>query len=366
MPKNTPLHAWHQAAGARLIDFAGWEMPVQYTGVLEEHKAVRSAAGLFDLSHMGELFFAGPEALAALQSLTTNDVAKLRVGQAHYSLLCRPDGGIVDDILVYRLEPGYMMVVNAANIEKDVAWISEHLPPGVVMENRSAVTALIAVQGPLAAQIVQELTTFDLTELYAFEAASSTVTGQAALISRTGYTGEDGFELYLADTAAPAVWERLLAVGTPKGMVPVGLGARDTLRLEARLTLYGNDIDDTTTPFEAGLGYFVRLEKGDFVGRAALAAQKERGVGRKLVAFVVEGRGIPRHGYPLLSPAGAVIGRVTSGSYSPSLARDIGLGYVEMSFAAPGTLIGVDIRGKARPAEIIKGRFVEARTRRRD
>ena len=365
MSKCTPLYSWHQAAGARLIEFGGWQMPVQYVGVLEEHKAVRTKAGLFDLSHMGELYFRGPAALSTLQELTSNDVSQLQVGQAQYSLLCRPEGGIVDDILVYRLPDEYLMVVNAANIDKDVAWINEHLQPGVVMDNRSASTALIAIQGPLAAEILQQLTSCPLEQLYAFEASSGQVAGYEALISRTGYTGEDGFELYLAADAALPVWEELIKAGTPQGMMPIGLGARDTLRLEARLTLYGNDIDDTTSPYEAGLGYFVRLEKGEFSGSATLAAQKAVSPAKKLVAFIVSDRGIPRHGYSILASTGEVIGQVTSGTYSPTLEKDIGMGYVAAEYAAPGTLIGIDVRGKARPAAVIKGRFVPSQGRRR-
>jgi len=363
--KRTPLFQVHQAAGARLIEFAGYEMPVQYSGVLEEHRTVRLKAGIFDLSHMGEFLFTGPEALGALQRLLTNDLSKLEVGGAQYSLLCLENGGIVDDVIVFRLAQGYLMVVNAANIAKDLDWIKAHLPEGVHLEDQSEDTALIAVQGPEAARIVQALTSLALDGLYSFEAAEDQVAGKKALIARTGYTGEDGFEIYLGAADAVAVWEALMAVGQPLGLVPVGLGARDTLRLEAGLTLYGHEIDERTTPLEAGLGYFVRFEKGDFLGKEALLKQKAEGVKQKLVAFTVEGRGIPRQGYPLLAPDGSVIGRVTSGSFSPTLERDIGMGYVQTAFAAPGTLIGVDIRGKARPAEVIKGRFVPSRTRRR-
>lgn len=365
MPKRTALYEAHVAAGARMIEFAGWEMPVQYAGVLEEHKTVRELAGLFDLSHMGELFLSGPDALAALQYLTTNDVAKIAVGQAQYSLLCLPDGGIIDDVVIYRLADGYMMVVNAANTEKDVAWIQKNLRGDVTFTDRSADTALLAVQGPLAAEILSKLTTADLAALYSFEACCGQVAGVDAIISRTGYTGEDGFELYFPASHAARLWDELMRVGKPLGLVPVGLGARDTLRLEARLTLYGNDLDETTTPLEAGLGYFVRLEKEEFIGKEALVAQKAAGTTRKLVGFVMQERGIPRHGYPLLSADGEKVGVVTSGSVSPSTGKEIGLGYVQSGLAVPGNTIYVDVRGKARAAEIIKGRFVEARTRRR-
>ncbi|HHT27496.1 MAG TPA: glycine cleavage system aminomethyltransferase GcvT [Firmicutes bacterium] len=365
MSKRTPLYEAHVAAGARMIEFAGWEMPVQYTGVLEEHKTVRRYAGLFDLSHMGELFISGPDALEALQYLTTNDAAKIDVGQAQYSLLCLPTGGIVDDIVIYRLEDGYMVVVNAANSDKDVEWIQSRLRGDVTFENRSANTALLAVQGPLAAEILAKLTTTDLDALYSFEACRGQVAGVDAIISRTGYTGEDGFELYFDDQYAVQLWTELLRVGTPLGMAPVGLGARDTLRLEAKLSLYGNDLDENTTPLEAGLSYFVRFEKEEFIGREALLEQKAEGIRRKLVGFVMQERGIPRHGYPLLSASGEKVGVVTSGSVSPSTGKEIGLGYVQSELAVPGETIYVEMRGKARAAEIIKGRFVAAKTRRR-
>lgn len=363
--RRTPLFQQHADLGARMVDFAGWQMPVQYSGVLDEHRAVRSAAGIFDLSHMGELIVTGVQALNGLQAVTTNDLTHLAQGQVQYTLLCRPDGGIIDDVLIYRLDAGYMIVANAANVEKDARWLAEHLPAGAHLENRSGETALVAVQGPLAGKILQAVTPVNLATLYGFECVNGTVADVDTLISRTGYTGEDGFELYVRSFQAQAVWNALMRVGKPLGMVPVGLGARDTLRLEARLPLYGNDIDETTTPLEAGLGFFVRLSKGEFMGREALLRQKEAGVTRRLVAFMVEGRGIPRKGYPLLAPAGQEIGVVTSGSFSPTLGRDIGMGYVAMEYAEPGSGIQVSVRGKARPAEVIKGRFVPSNVRRR-
>lgn len=365
MAKRTPLYDVHVAAGARMIEFGGWEMPVQYSGVLEEHRAVRSNAGIFDLSHMGELLVSGPDALPALQALTTNDLSLLQIGQAQYSLLCLPTGGVVDDIVIYRRPNDYMVVVNAANIAKDAAWLTSHLSGQVILENRSAETALIAVQGPAAAKIVEAVAGVKLDHLYAFEWTTAKIAGVEAVLARTGYTGEDGFELFLPTSAAQAVWHMLMEEGSPLGMVPVGLGARDTLRLEARLSLYGNDITESTTPLEAGLGYFVKLDKGEFVGRTALLAQKEQGLRRRLVGFVVKERGIPRHGYRLLAPDNTTIGEVTSGSFSPTLGKDIGLGYVTIEHASPGSQIQVDIRGKGRAAEVVQGRFVEARTRRR-
>lgn len=307
----------------------------------------------------------GPDALQALQAVTTNDLSTLDEGRAQYSILCLPDGGIIDDILVYRLPEGYLLVVNAANTDKDIEWLRQHLKGDVRLEDRTPETALIAVQGPLAEAILQKLTSVALSELYSFEWTPGDVAGVPCMISRTGYTGEDGFELYFAAERAVDVWEALTEAGAPLGMVPVGLAARDTLRLEARLTLYGNDIDETTTPLEAGLGFFVKLEKPDFIGREALLAQREAGVLRRLVAFVMEGRGIPRSGYPIRDEQGNDIGVVTSGSFSPTLEKDIGMGYVQTSSANAGSRIFIDIRGKARPAEIIKGRFVQGHTRRR-
>lgn len=364
MPKRTPLYDVHVAAGARIIEFAGWEMPVQYRGVLEEHRAVRGRAGMFDLCHMGELFVSGPDALPALQAITTNDLSRLALGRAQYTLLCLPTGGIVDDVMIYRLDEGYLMVVNAANAGKDARWVAEHLQGQVSLEDRSDQTALIAVQGPAAETIVQGVTSACLAELPSFAFTTGTVAGTSAVISRTGYTGEDGFEIYLSSVRAKEVWTALMAAGEPVGMVPVGLGARDTLRLEARLCLYGNDIDETTTPLEAGLGFFVKLDKGPFTGRDALLQQSKEGVPRRLVAFVVEGRGIPRHGYTILSAEGSPIGTVTSGSFSPTLQRDIGMGYVTSEYATAGTSLAIDVRGRARPAKVIKGRFVESHTRR--
>ncbi|MGI6609013.1 MAG: glycine cleavage system aminomethyltransferase GcvT [Limnochordia bacterium] len=365
MLRRTPLNEIHRAAGARMVEFGGWDMPVQYSGVLAEHRTVRTKAGMFDLSHMGELLVSGPDALHALQTVTTNDLSTLGAGQAQYTMLCVPSGGILDDILVYRVAEGYLLVVNAANTEKDIAWLQEHLKGEVRLEDRSEQTALIALQGPLAEQILQSVTSASLSELYSFEWMNGSVASVPSIISRTGYTGEDGFELYFPADEAAGVWEALMSVGTPLGMVPVGLGARDTLRLEARLTLYGNDIDEETTPLEAGLGFFVKLDKPDFIGREALLAQKEAGVSRRLVAFVVEGRGIPRHGYSICDEQGTPIGTVTSGSFSPTMEKDIGMGYVETSLAKAGSRIFIDVRGKARPAEIIKGRFVQGHTRRR-
>ena len=367
--KRTPLYEEHVAGGARMIDFAGFRMPVEYTSILEEHRTVRRAAGLFDLSHMGELRVAGPGAAAFLEWALTNRIADMEPGQARYSLICRPDGGIVDDVVVYRRPADFLVVVNAANTAKDFQWLdylrrawpgdtAPPVPPDdVILEDVSDATALIAVQGPRSQAILERLTTAPLAELGAFRFVEDAVDGHPALISRTGYTGEDGFELYISPDAAVPLWRALLAAGREEGLVPVGLGARDTLRLEMRFPLYGNDIDETTTPLEAGLGFAVKLDKDDFVGKEALVRQQAAGVARRLVGFRMLGRGIPRQGYPLLAGEEEV-GRVTSGSHSPTLGEPIGMGYVQTQYAAPGQELAVSIRGRPVPCQLIKGRFV--------
>ncbi|HEY8418246.1 MAG TPA: glycine cleavage system aminomethyltransferase GcvT [Limnochordales bacterium] len=367
--KRTPLFDEHVAGGARMIDFAGFRMPVEYTSILEEHRTVRRAAGLFDLSHMGELRVAGPGAAAFLEWALTNRIADMEPGQARYSLICRPDGGIVDDVVVYRRPADFLVVVNAANTAKDFQWLdylrrawpgdtAPPVPPDdVILEDVSDATALIAVQGPRSQAILERLTTAPLAELGAFRFVEDAVDGHPALISRTGYTGEDGFELYISPDAAVPLWRALLAAGKEEGLVPVGLGARDTLRLEMRFPLYGNDIDETTTPLEAGLGFAVKLDKDDFVGKEALVRQQAAGVARRLVGFRMLGRGIPRQGYPLLAGEEEV-GRVTSGSHSPTLGEPIGMGYVQTQYAAPGQELAVSIRGRPVPCQVIKGRFV--------
>ncbi len=359
-PRRTPLYDRHLAAGARMVDFAGWEMPVQYAGVIDEHRAVRTAAGLFDVSHMGELRVAGTGAEAYVQSLTPNDVAKLAPGRIHYSAFLTPDGTYVDDLLVYRLAADeFMIVVNASNAAADFEWARSHRPAsGVVLEDASDRYALIALQGPAAVGILQPLTATDLKSIRYYGFARGEVAGRPALLSRTGYTGEDGFELYLDPADAPAIWDRLLEAGAPKGLVPAGLGARDTLRLEASMALYGHEIDRTTTPWDAGLDWVVKLDKGDFVGRAALAAARERGPERRLVGFEVEGRGIARQGHALQS-GGRPVGAVTSGTFSPTFEKALGMAYVEAALAAPGTAVEIDVRGRAVPARIVPMPFYE-------
>lgn len=361
--KRTPLYDVHVAAGARVIDFGGWEMPVQYTGILEEHRAVRQAAGLFDLCHMGEFRVTGPQALDFVQMMTTNDAGVLEAGQVQYSMFCRPDGGIVDDILVYREKDGFFLVVNASNTAKDFKWLEEHLARStmagrVKLANLSDDYALIAIQGPRAEKILQKLTPTDLSALGYYHFTEGKVHNIPAIIARTGYTGEDGFEIYIAPSQAAALWHRFMEAGQPYGLLPIGLGARDTLRLEMKYTLYGNDIGEDTTPLEAGIGWAVKLDKGGFIGRDALLKQKAAGVKRKLVGFKMTERGIPRSHYPIQAD-GRTIGHVTSGSMSPTLGENIGLGYVETGYAPVGTRIAVEIRGKGTGAQVVRTPFVE-------
>lgn len=355
--KKTPLYACHQEAGARLVDFAGWSMPVQYRGLMEEHTAVRGAAGLFDVSHMGEFHVRGPEAESFLQRMTPNDVAKLRVGRAHYSALLTEAGTYVDDLLVYRLsKEEFMVVVNAANIEKDFQWLESHRRGEVELENASDSYALLALQGPRAVQILASLTETDLPSIRYYRFAHGEVAGRKALISRTGYTGEDGFELYLDPEAAPLIWDALLEAGRDHGLQPAGLGARDTLRLEAAMALYGHEIDDTTTPWEAGLDWTIKMAKGEFVGRSALEAAAAEGRRRRLVGFEVRGRGIARQGHGVVA-AGEEVGRVTSGTFSPTFKKALGLAYVPEDLADPGQALTLLVRGKELEANVVETPF---------
>jgi aminomethyltransferase len=340
-----------------MIGFGGWDMPVQYTGIVEEHRTVRSAVGCFDVSHMGEFEFRGPDAPAALQRLTTNDVGALGSGQVQYSLLCYDDGGIVDDLTLARLDADrYMMTVNAANIDKDWAWITDHLEGQVQARNVSAETGLIAAQGPRAEELVERLADIDVTAIRYYRIAAGRVAGVPAIISRTGYTGEDGFELYLPAEKTEAVWEALVTAGQPQGVAPIGLGARDTLRLEMKYALYGNDIDQTTNPLEAGLGWVVKLQKGEFLGKAAIERVTAAGPARRLVGFEMVDRAVARHGYRLLRE-GAAVGQVTSGSYGPAVDRYIGLGYVPVSLSTVGSALEVEVRGRPQEARVVKTPF---------
>jgi aminomethyltransferase len=358
--RETALRQRHEALGARMIPFAGWLMPVQYRGILDEHRAVRSAAGLFDLGHMGQVRVTGPGALAFLQSVTTNDVSVLEPGEAQYSLLPNARGGVIDDIIVYRVpdETGYFVVVNAANREKDVAWLHEQRAArsnlDVEVADVSDTLGMIAIQGPNAVRIVTGLTTADLESIDAFECGRGEVAGVPALIARTGYTGEDGFEFYVPQEQTVALWDALLAAGEPHGLEPVGLGARDTLRLEARMPLYGNEMADDISPLEAGLGWAVKLDKGSFVGRDAIRAMKEGGVPRRTVGFrLLERAGSARHGYPV-QVDGREVGVVTSGTFSPTLEAEIGLALVESGVAGVGKPLDIVIRGRPVAAEQVK------------
>ena len=354
--KRTPLHDVHVSLGAKMVPFAGYEMPVQYpAGVMAEHKAVRAAAGLFDVSHMGEFVVRGPQALDLVNHVTTNDASTLAVGQAQYSALCNERGTIEDDCLVYRADDHFMIVVNASNAAKDLDLVQRHAARfDATLEDVSDDTALLALQGPTAQQVLARHTAADLDALEYYHFTMAEVAGVPdVLVSRTGYTGEDGFELYFPAEHARTVWEALTAAGDVQ---PAGLGARDTLRLEMGMALYGNDIDEETSPYEANLGWIVKLKKGDFVGREALAAQKERGPARKLVGFTFDERAIPRHGYPVFYQ-GEPSGEVRSGTMSPSLGIPIGTCYLPVAGAAEGTTFEVEIRGKRVPARVVKPPF---------
>ncbi len=368
--KTTPLTAIHHQLGAKMADFAGFEMPISYSGLKEEHFAVREKAGIFDVSHMGEFIVRGAGATDLLQYVTSNDVSRLQEGQAQYSCLPNEAGGIVDDLLVYRLgnspsmhiptgEAAYMLVVNAGNIAKDWDWISRHNRFGAEMINISEQTALLAVQGPQAAALLQSLTEVALAEIPYYHFVRGQLGGlDNVIISATGYTGAGGFELYFEASKAVEMWEKILAAGAPFGLLPAGLGARDTLRLEKAFCLYGNDIDDSSSPLEAGLGWITKLNKGTFIGSDWLQAQKAAGLHRRLVGFEMQERRAPRHGYAILDPAGNPIGQVTSGTHSPSLDMPIGLGYVPIEFAAPGTDILIDLGRKSLTAKVVKLPFL--------
>jgi aminomethyltransferase len=353
--KRTPLHARHVALGARLVPFGGWEMPVEYSGITDEHLAVRTRAGLFDVSHMGEVEIAGRDALAAVQKISCNDASKLQVGQAHYSGLTTPEGTFVDDLLVYRLAAShFLLVINAGNIDKDVAWIQSQLQGfgDAVAVNASSRYALLALQGPAAREILQTLTGVDLGAIKYYWFAHGEVAGVRGTISRTGYTGENGFEVFLPPAQATRVWDAMLEAGQPHGLMPAGLGARDTLRLEASMRLYGNDIDSSTSVLEADLGWIVGWGKDDFNGKAVLDAQKAAGVSRKLVGFEMLDRGIARHGYEVRI-GGQPVGSVTSGTQTPFLKKAIGMAYLPIAHTAQGTEFDVIIRDRPVRARVV-------------
>jgi aminomethyltransferase len=352
--KRTPLYEQHCQLGARMVEFGGWEMPVQYSGILDEHRAVRTRAGLFDVGHMGEFDVWGKEALAFLQHLVPNDVSRLAVNQALYTQLCRPDGGVIDDLLIYCLgKADYMLVVNAGNIEKDFAWIQEQGQGFEVnLSDMSDSTSLLALQGPAALEILQPLTQVDLSSVAYYHVAPGRVNQLTCLISRTGYTGEDGFELYCSVDHVASLWTSLLATGKEYGILPAGLGARDTLRLEAAYCLYEHELTEQTNPLEAGLSWTIKLAKGDFVGHEALARIKAEGLKRKLVGVEMIERGVCRGGYAIYNEE-QQIGALTSGAPSPTLNKNIGMGYVEVAHAVPGKTVQIDIRGRRTAARIV-------------
>ncbi len=354
--KRTPYTDFHIALGAKMVPFAGYYMPVQYTGIIEEHKAVRSNVGLFDLTHMGEFDVTGPKALEFLQKVTTNDVAALDVNQIQYTCMTHPDGGIVDDLLVYRFADHYLMVVNAANIDKDFAWLEKNLVDGATLTNRSDEISLLAIQGPNAQKLMQELTAYNLDDLKYYHAVETDVAGKTIMFSRTGYTGEDGFELYIPNDLGEHFWKAIHEVGTKYDLAHIGLGARDTLRLEMKMALYGNDIDETTNPIEAGLGWIVKTDKGDFVGKDVIEKVKAEKPKRKLVCLVLKDKAFPRHGYDIYGDSEKV-GQVTSGTVSPSLGVPIAMGYVASRLSKAGNTVEIDIRGKRVAADVIKPPF---------
>lgn len=356
--KQTALNAAHRRLGAKMVDFSGWDMPVQYAGTMDEHLAVRQAAGIFDVSHMGEIEIIGPQALNFVQHITTNDASKLADGQAHYSALTYPNGTFVDDVLVHRLGPEhFLLCVNAGNTPKDYEWIRSHASDfNAEAVNTSDRYTQLAIQGPHALAILQQLTDTDLSAIKYYWFTRGKVDGVPAIIARTGYTGEDGFEIYFDPNESEHIWNKLLEVGKSHGLMPCGLAARNTLRLEAKMALYGHDIDDTTSVLEADLGWIVKLNKGDFIGRDVLAAQKEQGLTRKLIGFEMIDRGIARDGYPIFINDQQV-SHVGSGSPAPHLKKNIGLAYLPIEHTAIGTRFEVDVRGRRVAAEVVPTPF---------
>lgn len=358
--KNTALTEKHISLGAKMVPFAGYNMPVQYEGINVEHATVRNAVGVFDVSHMGEFILKGENALDLIQRVTSNDASKLHDGKIQYSCFPNEDGGIVDDLLVYRMdEKSYMLVVNASNIEKDWNWIQKFNTNDVEMHNISDKTSLLAVQGPKSADALQSLTDMDLASMEYYTFKKGTFAGvENVLVSATGYTGAGGFEIYFENENADQIWNAIFEAGAEYGIKPIGLAARDTLRLEKGFCLYGNDIDDTTSPIEAGLGWITKFTK-TFTNSEALLAQKEAGVARKLIGFEMIDRGIPRHDYPIVDAEGKVIGKVTSGTQSPTLQKAIGMGYLDKEFAKEGTEIFIEIRNTKVKAQVVKFPFVK-------
>lgn len=358
--KRTAFYDIHKRFDAKIVEFAGFEMPVQYTGILDEHKRVRESAGIFDVSHMGEVEVWGNDALGFVQNIATNDAARLTAGRVQYSAMCYDDGGIVDDLLVYHMGDHYMLVINAANTSKDLAWMHEHVSGDVRLVNRSDDISLLAVQGPKSLATLQKLTSADLSKIEYYHFIRHRLAGVDMIISRTGYTGELGFELYFPADEVPGkkVWDALMEAGKEFHIAPIGLGARDTLRLEMGFCLYGNDIDRTTNPLEAGLGWIAKLDKGEFIGRAAIVAAKNAGLKRKLAGFVLEEKAFPRHGYDIRAD-GMSVGAVTSGTFSPVLDRGIGMGYVPVDLGRAGAAIQISIRNRELPATVVTLPFLK-------
>ncbi|MBN2625082.1 MAG: glycine cleavage system aminomethyltransferase GcvT [Spirochaetales bacterium] len=357
--KKTPLNGIHREAGARMIDFGGWDMPVQYSGLTDEHRAVRERAGLFDVSHMGECRLTGKDSERAVNRLVTNDISLMTDGQIMYSPMCNEQGGTVDDLIVYRLDrENFFLVINASNTDKDVAWIREHTKGyDVTVTDESPQWGQLALQGPEAQTILSDLVDFPPGDIGFFTFRTVSVAGIEVILSRSGYTGEDGFELYCPAEKAAALWKALMEAGSGKGILPCGLGARDTLRFEAALPLYGNELGDDISPLEAGLGIFVKLEGEDFIGRAALLKQKDEGLKRKIVGFEMTGKGIPRHGYPVFDGQDKEIGVVTTGYAAPTVGKTVGLALIDAGSAALGTEIRIGIRAKKAEALVCSKRF---------
>ncbi len=359
--KNTALTSTHEALGAKMVPFAGFNMPVQYEGVSAEHETVRKAVGVFDVSHMGEFLIEGPNALDLIQKVSTNDASKLVVGKAQYSCLPNDDGGIVDDLIIYKIkEDSYLLVVNASNIEKDWTWIASKNDVGATMKDLSDDYSLLAIQGPKAVEAMQSLTSHDLSAIPFYNFVIGDFAGiEHVIISATGYTGSGGFEIYCKNSEVKQIWDRVFDAGKDFGIKPIGLAARDTLRLEMGYCLYGNDIDDTTSPIEAGLGWVTKFTK-HFTNSENLSEQKKNVLNRKLVAFELDDKGIPRSGYDIVDDSGALIGKVTSGTMSPSIKKGIGLGYIAPKYSDFGSKINIQIRKNAVPATVVKLPFYKA------
>lgn len=359
--KRTAFFNIHKSLGAKLVEFAGFEMPVQYTGILDEHRCVRRSVGIFDVSHMGEIEVWGKDAAAFVQKITVNDVSQLSYGKVQYSAVCYEDGGITDDLLVNHLGDHFVLVVNAANTEKDFSWMQRHVFGDVKLVNRTVDVSLLAVQGPRSIETLQKLTDCDLSTIPYYHFVEAKLAGVQAVMSRTGYTGEVGFEIYFSSDVpvSEKIWNAITEAGKEFDIQPAGLGARDTLRLEMGYRLYGNDIDQTTNPLEAGLGWITKLDKGDFIGRDALRRIKERGLARKLVGFIIsQEKAYPRHGCEIRHN-GSAVGIVTSGSVSPTLEKPIGMGYIARPFTEPGSVVQIVIRDRQAKAEVTKIPFIK-------